>query len=409
MVTDAAVAPDCLNTGLTEGAHCSRCDGATTAQTEVPALGHDMVTDAAVAPDCLNTGLTEGSHCSRCDGATTAQETVPALGHDWSACDGICVVCKTTCGHTMVGDTCATCGYKQYTVKITSSSIVLGNELAMYFYVPNGDLTGTDYVAVVTKTYADGRDDVTVEIPFSKWEDDTKNNRKRFKFDGIAAKEMGDAIHVVIKNTSGTILSQTYTDSIQGYVERGFQQGKATGELATMLVDMLNYGAAAQGMFTYNTEHPANENMAAYQKFATQNVSLTNKQVKGTGFKSMSLMLESNISVVMFFDKSVVDQTMTAVVTFVNHYGNEQVLEIPGSKFEDRGSKGWAVVINKLVVADGCQLITCKFLDAEGKEVEGVYGIDSMESMCARAVAGGGGTWYEDIMKFSISAYNYFH
>ena len=53
--------------------------------TDGEALGHNMITDAAVAPDCTNTGLTEGSHCSRCD-YKVAQETVPALGHGHEAC-----------------------------------------------------------------------------------------------------------------------------------------------------------------------------------------------------------------------------------------------------------------------------------------------------------------------------------
>ena len=231
----------------------------------------------------------------------------------------------------------------------------------------------------------------------------------RFKFDGIAAKEMGDDISVVIKNAEGTVLSNTYVDSIQKYVERGLDSGKATGELATMLVDMLNYGAAAQGIFTYDVEHPANANIGAYQDLATPSVALKNNQEKGNGFKSMSLVLESNISMIMFFDKAVVDQSMTAVVTFTDHYGKGHTIEVAGSNFENRGSKGWAIVINELVVADGCQLVKCEFKDANGNMIEGIYGIDSMESMCARAVAGGGGSWYEDIMKFSIAAYNYFH
>ena len=220
---------------------------------------------------------------------------------------------------------------------------------------------------------------------------------------------MGDDITAVIKRADGTILTEVYTDSIQRYVERGFEAGRATGELATMLIDMLNYGAAAQGMFHYNEEHLANENMADYQYMATQEVSLVNNQKKGNGFKSMSMVLESNISMIMFFDKNVVNKDMTAVVTFKDHYGKDHAIEVVGTDFEDRGSKGWAITINELVVADGCQLVTCTFKGASGNEVEGVYGIDSIESMCARAVAGGGGSWYEDIMKFSISAYNYFH
>ncbi|MBR5881511.1 MAG: hypothetical protein IKZ16_07460, partial [Clostridia bacterium] len=48
--------------------------------------GHTAATDAAVAPTCTETGLTEGSHCSVCEAVITAQEKVPATGHtksDW--------------------------------------------------------------------------------------------------------------------------------------------------------------------------------------------------------------------------------------------------------------------------------------------------------------------------------------
>ena len=45
---------------------------------------HTIVTDAAVAPTCTETGKTEGKHCSVCGEVITAQTTVAALGHDWS-------------------------------------------------------------------------------------------------------------------------------------------------------------------------------------------------------------------------------------------------------------------------------------------------------------------------------------
>ena len=47
------------------------------------ALGHDPVTDEAVAPTHDDSGLTEGSHCSRCDAILTAQTVIPALGHNY--------------------------------------------------------------------------------------------------------------------------------------------------------------------------------------------------------------------------------------------------------------------------------------------------------------------------------------
>ena len=121
-VVDAAVAPTCTETGLTEGKHCSVCGTILTAQEPVAALGHDYgawtqtkvptctekgeekrtcsrcdafevreiaahghteVIDPAVPATCTETGKTEGKHCSVCGTVLVAQETVAALGHDY--------------------------------------------------------------------------------------------------------------------------------------------------------------------------------------------------------------------------------------------------------------------------------------------------------------------------------------
>ena len=115
IVVDAAVAPSCTETGLTEGSHCSRCDAMTVAQTEVAALGHEEVVDEAVEATCKATGLTEGKHCSTCGEVLVAQDEVAKLPHKLAyvttlpngdtkgATVGTCSVCDDVITYDEVG------------------------------------------------------------------------------------------------------------------------------------------------------------------------------------------------------------------------------------------------------------------------------------------------------------------
>ena len=69
-------------------ATCTDAQTCTVCGTELAAaLGHDPVIDAAVSATCTTTGLTEGAHCAKCDEILVEQKLTYAWGHVWYIID----------------------------------------------------------------------------------------------------------------------------------------------------------------------------------------------------------------------------------------------------------------------------------------------------------------------------------
>jgi hypothetical protein len=286
---------------------------------------------------------------------------------------------------------------------IAFAQVVMGNAMNLRFAFPTAVQNNwTGAYAVVTKTYVDGRKDLTEVIPSTDWVRTNINGAAHyyFTFYNIAGKEMADDIYVTIYNAAGEAISNAYTESIRSYVMRVLD--KQNAKTRTMLVDMLNYGAAAQTAFAYGTDDLANSLLSNTQKaYGTQNVKpCTDIRVKGAKYQGTRLELNSSIEMQMVFQGLTTD--MTANVAFTNHMGNKVSATIQPTIIEG----GRCIIpVTQIVAADGRIPVTVTIYDANGN----VYGsaTDSMESYLARM--GTENELFAAIMKFSDSAYAYLH
>ena len=288
-------------------------------------------------------------------------------------------------------------------IEFAGTTMNLGNELAITFYLKTADLEGTDYYAVITKEYADGRDDVVVTIPYADW---IKNGTAYIgpRFNGVAAKEMTDNIYVQIFNGAGEAVSVLRTDSVRAYAMRILEKTSCTEEEKTMIVDMLNYGAAAQDNFDdYHIDDLANVLLTDDQKaMATDTVEYSNNRDTtdaGDYYAGSTLVMENSILMTLYFRN--ITREMHAEVSFTDHYGKDHTYTVSGSEFKQNGQL-LGVVVDKLVVADARQMVTVKLYN--GKTLLSTVS-DSIESYAARM----NGELFETIMKLAESAYQMFH
>ena len=101
--------PTCTEKGE-EKRTCKREGCNETETRKIDATGHTEVIDAAKAPTCTETGLTEGKHCSVCNEVLVAQEVILAKGHSWNE------------GEITTAPTCENAGVKTYTCTVCNET-----------------------------------------------------------------------------------------------------------------------------------------------------------------------------------------------------------------------------------------------------------------------------------------------
>lgn len=338
---------------------------------------------------CSQKGYTGDVYCDECDVVLTKGESIPLREHSYEK--GICTVCGAKDEN-----------YVPETFSLVGVNMTLGNALDMNFFVNQADIEGDDNYAVITKQYADGREDKIVTLYQSQW--NQLENLYYFTFSGVMAKEMGDAFSVVIYNAAGEAVSQVYTDSVQSYARRMLSKETTADQDKSLYVQMLNYGAAAQEKFRYDVGNLANSviTLTEQLRYAVGWRTYENLRQYDKGYVGTSLSLENRILFNVVFDPAYISEGAYVTATFVNHNGKR--IEETTNHFEPLGKYQY-VSFTQMSVADGRQLLNITLYDADGNAVVNVQ--DSMEGYVARMETSD--PLYEAIMKFSDAAYQYFH
>ena len=196
----------------------------------------------------------------------------------------------------------------------------------------------------------------------------------------IASTSPYDGFGKMTIDAEGNAVSNVYETSVRTYAMKLLEKQANNAKVATLLVDMLNYGAEAQKYFKYNEEDLANSLLTAEQQAkATQSVTCVNKHVKGENVHGTNLSLEDSIILNLFFKN--VKAGYTAKIVFTDYRGTIKTLDkelIPytGSVYK--------IVVDDIVLADAFSTVTATVYDANGN----VHGTPGQGRQCYRPARG---------------------
>ena len=212
------------------------------------------------------------------------------------------------------------------TLKIAGANVSLQESISLFFAVdPACASEYTDLYVEFKKGDVVTTSSETVNL----------GGRTCFRFSNIAAKEVNDTITVTLYGTfNGKVYkAEEYSYSVATYCYNRLAKS-SDAKFKRVCVDLLNYGAAAQTYFSYNTENLANAALTDEQKAfgSTEYSALTDNRTNSGeytdyGVKAFNLVYEEVIKVLV----AVEAKNLNGVVAKVTLDG--KVYEIASSEF----------------------------------------------------------------------------
>ena len=301
----------CTQTGLTDGIVCVDCGETIKAQDEIPAKGHNW-NDATctVAKTCSVCGTTEGEALghSEPDYINNGDGTHAEL---WPCCNKIVIAAEEHVDTNGQDGRCDECHGLVHPAYLRQVSVSLKGNIALNYYMLLSEEVLADETAYMQFTMADGE---VIKLPVSQGVEQSYQGETYYVFTcAVSAKEMTDTVLSQFFYDGGVTREHTY--SVQTYAKH-ILTNYDDAAIKDLITSMLNYGAASQLHFGYNTDKLANADLEAPDY---SNVTIDGfKPVAGQGTElaklySASLILKSETTLRIFFkvDAAVENLTVT--------------------------------------------------------------------------------------------------
>lgn len=298
--------------------------------------------------------------------------------------------------------------------------------MEMIFYVDADLLNGFTNIKMEFAKSVFGEDGTIISEDVVEITDYTLSNISgknvlRFVYNGIFAKEMSVAINANLYEGNNCLESTTY--SVTQYAQKMLANNTIASEMKTFLVDLLNYGSAAQVYFDYNTENLANADLTDEQKaYATTEIGQVESKAEKVEsaedevrIKGISLSLVNTIDVYVRFDlynRTTAD--VYATIDYVDIHGENKTMTIDGNDFESLVGleNRYYIVFSEYGASQMSDMFTVKFFDKATDEAIGDTTTYSIDSYIARTLEKANNQALVDILeamiKYGNSAEIYF-
>ena len=229
----------------------------------------------------------------------------------WPCCNQIVIAAQEHVDTNGQDGRCDECHGLVHPAYLRQVSVSLKGNIALNYYMLLSEEVLADETAYMQFTMADGE---VIKLPVSQGVEQNSQGETYYVFTcAVSAKEMTDAVLSQFFYDGGSTREHTY--SVQTYAKH-ILTNYDDAAIKDLITSMLNYGAASQLHFGYNTDKLANADLEAPDY---SNVTIDGfKPVAGQGTElaklySASLILKSETTLRIFFkvDAAVENLTVT--------------------------------------------------------------------------------------------------